>query len=265
MSTGDPLRPPAPPQGDNSGPPLSPPSVPSDPPDDRHPDIDSQHPESFVGPEQIRSRFEQPGASFATLSRWSQSLLRFLDPDDDTLHMLNATGHGRSTASWMAKIIPPGEVWRRYGTALSNLHDHAQWHQNRRGGPPVPSLPPETVSRVEAIRFVCDLRQRFNEWAATPANCGKNQPVPLEQDEEPGSEAPKDWATMGVSKQAILIVLNRATERMNGPALAGKTGYSAGSLRHHYGALQRWGYIDWAKGGYAITPAGSAVMPCEPV
>jgi hypothetical protein len=72
---------------------------------------------------------------------------------------------------------------------------------------------------------------------------------------------PPEWTEMKPSMQAILTALNSASARLNGSAVAKKAGYKNGTLRHHYGDLRHWGFIDKTKDGYAITPAGRALVP----
>lgn len=81
--------------------------------------------------------------------------------------------------------------------------------------------------------------------------------------EEPSAEAPPSWTDLGDAKRAILKVLNKSTERLQGAGIANKAGYTPGTLRHHFGELQTWNYIDKTKDGYAITPAGAAIVPRE--
>jgi AcrR family transcriptional regulator len=50
---------------------------------------------------------------------------------------------------------------------------------------------------------------------------------------------------------------------MQGQGVAKKAGYAYGTLRHHFGDLQRWNFIDNTKDGYAITTTGSELVPCE--
>lgn len=70
---------------------------------------------------------------------------------------------------------------------------------------------------------------------------------------------------MGDAKRAILTVLGRAKERLDGKGIATKAGYKYGTLRHHFGELQDWKYIDKTKDGYAITPTGATLVRCESV
>jgi hypothetical protein len=81
------------------------------------------------------------------------------------------------------------------------------------------------------------------------------------------AEKPLSWSELGDAKRAILTVLNRSTERLQGRGVAEKTAarYKTGALRHHFRALQSWRYIDKAKDGYAITSAGRALISHESV
>lgn len=77
----------------------------------------------------------------------------------------------------------------------------------------------------------------------------------------PSVDGPKDWAGMGEAKRAILTVLRRTAGRLDGKEVAKDAGYTHGTLRHHFGELQRWNYIDRANDGYAITPTGAGLVP----
>jgi predicted transcriptional regulator len=70
---------------------------------------------------------------------------------------------------------------------------------------------------------------------------------------------------LGEAKRTILTVLIKSNERVQGRGIATKAGYKYGSLRHHFGELQTWGFIDRTKDGYAITPTGAALVQCERV
>lgn len=99
-----------------------------------------------------------------------------------------------------------------------------------------------------------------------PHGEAKGEPLIVVEPEVPAEESRGNWQTMGEAKRTVLTVLKRAGERMHGPAIAERAGSTHGTLRHHFGDLQRWGYVDRGKDGYAITPAGVAVMPpCESV
>lgn len=78
-------------------------------------------------------------------------------------------------------------------------------------------------------------------------------------------EEPPCWANLGEAKQVILKVLSKSTERLQGKGIAKAAGYTPGTLRHHFGKLQRWNYIDRTKLGYMITPVGTELMSCESV
>jgi len=85
-----------------------------------------------------------------------------------------------------------------------------------------------------------------------------------EEEKQLTASAP-GWADLGDAKRSVLIVLSKANERMPGEAIAKKAGYSYGTLRHHFPELQTWNYIDKTMDGYAITPTGAALVPCESV
>ncbi|MFO0842098.1 MAG: hypothetical protein U0797_06805 [Gemmataceae bacterium] len=74
-----------------------------------------------------------------------------------------------------------------------------------------------------------------------------------------------NWASLRDAKRAILTVLSRASEPLQGRGVARGAGYKEGSLRHHYAELQTWGYIERTKDGYIITPTGAALVQCERV
>lgn len=125
--------------------------------------------------------------------------------------------------------------------------------------------------------FVLSLRRRAQIATAGPPVLAPVQPAtdsgaPTEaagratsgQSTPPGESAP-GWTKLGDAKQAILTVLSKSTKRMQGKAIAEKAGYTDGTLRHHYGDLQMWDYIDKTKDGYAITPTGTALVPNERV
>lgn len=82
---------------------------------------------------------------------------------------------------------------------------------------------------------------------------------------EPAAGSPPGWAELGDAKRAILMVLNKSIEGMQGMGIAKEAGYKYGTLRHHFGELQTWKYIDKSKDGYTITPSGAALVPCERV
>lgn len=90
----------------------------------------------------------------------------------------------------------------------------------------------------------------------------------IEGEAKPNDDTPLQWHQMQESMQAVLTVLSEATERLNGAEVAEKTGYKETTLRHHFGSLQRWEYIDHSrkKGGYQITSKGKCIVPfCESV
>src|SRR5262249_16813825 len=119
------------------------------------------------------------------------------------------------------------------------------------------------VGRQARMETVCMYRNGCSCFAENPPS----PPTGTEKDEgekEPAGSG-TGWTGLGDAKRAILTVLNRSTERMQGEGIAKKAGYKYGSLRHHFGELQTWNYIDKAKDGYAITPTGAALVPCESV
>jgi hypothetical protein len=78
-------------------------------------------------------------------------------------------------------------------------------------------------------------------------------------------DTPPRWDELGEAKQSILIVLSRASKRLKGQAVAQKAGYKPGTLRHHYGDLKRWNYIDRSNDGYGITQTGAALVSSHAV
>jgi hypothetical protein len=160
--------------------------------------------------------------------------------------------------------------------------------QCARGNPAVgPDVVSEVLRKIEAnrrwpsvrmeLRFVRD-RLRAEPLpgggeqgtggpaAPTTTGAGRDEGGPSAPASEiAGDETPPSWSDLGDAKRAILTVLGKATERLDGQALAKKAGYKYGSLRHHVGDLQRYRYIDRTKDGYAITPSGSALVPCDRV
>jgi hypothetical protein len=82
-----------------------------------------------------------------------------------------------------------------------------------------------------------------------------------EADCKPATDPVPTWAELGDAKRAILEALHNASgRRLDGKEVASKAGYSHGTVRQHLGDLQRWQYIDRARGGYALTPAGAALV-----
>jgi len=98
----------------------------------------------------------------------------------------------------------------------------------------------------------------------TPASAPPNE-VRQDAGEKPPTASVPGWTDMGEAKRTILIVLKKANRRMQGRAIAKEAGYKYGTLRHHFGELQVWNYIDKTKGGYALTPTGAALVSCERV
>jgi DNA-binding IclR family transcriptional regulator len=76
---------------------------------------------------------------------------------------------------------------------------------------------------------------------------------------------PPGWDDLKDAKRAIMKALKGTADRLQNKAIAENTGYKRGSLRHHYGELQRWGYISKTHEGYALTPAGAELILCKPV
>lgn len=176
-----------------------------------------------------------------------------------------------------------GDPWH-HETPAERLQDAARWRL-----PPDPPLPyfgdkavyDEFVAAVtrefdkaeEALaRLPSDLPNRAE--AAAPVLSGpaiaplSDHPAVApgrgsgpSSDAEGQNDPPKDWAGMSDSMRAVLTVLRTAADRLDGPAIASASGYKYGSLRHHFGPLQSWGYIDKKSDGYKITIEGIAIMP----
>ncbi len=134
----------------------------------------------------------------------------------------------------------------------------------------VTSMTNDTGRTFEAIR--CDdgtlLRQervRLRNAITTLEPFAGSSPAakPQGEEEKPPTGAVPGWTDLGDAKRAILTVLNKSTERLQSEGIAKKAGYTSGTLRHHFGELQSWNYIDRTKDGYAITSTGTALVPCE--
>ncbi|MBA4063629.1 MAG: hypothetical protein C0501_07935 [Isosphaera sp.] len=150
--------------------------------------------------------------------------------------------------------------------------------------PPVPPadvvLDPGTLAAARGMLANLDVlaanttvRGWAVDWAAgltgqspaTPAEqTGIGVDPPAAETDRPAASAP-GWAELGDAKRAILTALGQYAERRDGKAIAAKAGYTYGSIRHHFGDLQRWNYVDRDSDGYALTPAGAALVPRESV
>ncbi len=109
-------------------------------------------------------------------------------------------------------------------------------------------------------------------WERFQAGCLVNTVTAIPQAETrpdeagaPQSESTHSWEDLGAAKSAVPIALSRATARLPWPGVAKKAGYKPGTLRHHFGELQEWNYIDRTKDGYAITPTGATLVARESV
>lgn len=158
--------------------------------------------------------------------------------DDLRIDLFESDGSTDPPPSWMMRCV------QRLQLAVGQEHRLVAIRRavlDTPTEPPVPEVPPT---------------------AATSGTVGEEEPLP----ESDSSNTVEDWQTMGEAKRAVLTVLRKAAERMEGQTIAGKAGYKYGTLRHHFGDLQRWGYVDRERDGYAITPAGVALVPpCESV
>ncbi|QJX00248.1 hypothetical protein [Frigoriglobus tundricola] len=156
---------------------------------------------------------------------------------------------------WMTEQAEPAVRWhvRDYEVAEAILGGGADPRKvNRKSGPPrqPPCLPDD---RPE------------------PANAPADQPDPQATAEPTNGERADDatdsptWNELGEAKKTILTVLARAADPMQNPAVAQKAGYKPGTLRHHYGGLKDWRFVELTKDGYRITPAGRALIPPDKV
>lgn len=158
--------------------------------------------------------------------------------DDIRIDLFESAEPSRSLPPWMVRVV------RRLQLAIGQEH------------------------RLFAIRrTVLELPTLPARLAVVPVpERGEGGPPSQPEPESAQDESAADWQSMGEAKRTVLTVLRTADRRMDGKAVAEKAGYKHGTLRHHFGDLQRWGYVDRATDGYGITPAGVAIVPpCESV
>ena len=129
--------------------------------------------------------------------------------------------------------------------------------------PDAPFAAPFDAHRWASVAGVAEPGSMIQQVQPTPTE----SPVTLIKlpPDPPTADGPPGWSELGEAKQTILVALSRSRERLQGAGVAEAAGYKPGSLRHHYGKLQTWGYIDKAKEGYGITPLGKAIVPCKPL
>ena len=119
----------------------------------------------------------------------------------------------------------------------------------------------KTVAQIEATPLT-ELARHFG-WKGVAADDEPRKETQQSDEVKPAAGAAPAWTDLGEAKRAILTVLNRSTERLQGGDIAGKAGYAVGTLRHHFGPLQSYKYIDKTHDGYAITSTGAALVPCD--
>jgi hypothetical protein len=200
-----------------------------------------------------------------------------------------ALSHPAPAVAERVRVVLADPEWRRAVGWLAFV-PACLWPRGPYPSPPQPMEPPGTPD-YEGV-FLMDCRRLeyllwgrftgpapddlFPPWRGGLRLPGDSTDTPggssAEQDvRDPGrldptgpddpDEGPPGWDGLGDARRAILTVLAEAPGRRGGRAVATKAGYKYGSLRHHFGPLQTWGYIDRTKDGYSITPGGRALVP----